>query len=336
MTDYVQNKTQQTLLYIDNLRKGGRQFPPSLHVALTDWCFNKCIMCTHWQRETKYSLLSEVLLNFLQWGKVRGLETVCYTGGDPLHYPELNTVMSWHLQEQVPFGIVTAGYIPAKIDLDMLAGAQFIRVSLDSVTNYQFCRGGISLNQVKFSLEDLLNKKANVSFFITVHKHNYAEVDCVLYYALKLLVKEVRLYMVRERPNLSLSLEECKKIASVVHVYKRSFEIAGISHNFDIVLQELFGQITIKPFAHCYAVLYQWYINADGTVSPCCLTAGDVTEKINYTFGIIDQPERLWQQALQFSLKTVKERPQICQRCIVRFCIINNTVKKFWDSKNFF
>src|SRR4030065_170754 len=130
--------------YLDSLKYGWRKIPPSLQIGITDHCFNKCIMCGHWQRPNKSVLAWHDLMPFLAQAKGKGLESVCYSGGDPFTYYAINDVMEWHMNNDIKFGFITGGYVPSSIDMSLLKCAQWVRVSLDAIgcDAYANIRGG--------------------------------------------------------------------------------------------------------------------------------------------------------------------------------------------------
>jgi organic radical activating enzyme len=63
----------------------------------------------------------EYLLKILDYGKQNGLNSVVYTGGDPFAYgSDINKLISFHLENEISIGFVTAGYIPSGVNFDLL------------------------------------------------------------------------------------------------------------------------------------------------------------------------------------------------------------------------
>ena len=42
---YHSYRESKVVRYIDSIKSGLREFPPSLQIGLTDHCFNRCITC---------------------------------------------------------------------------------------------------------------------------------------------------------------------------------------------------------------------------------------------------------------------------------------------------
>src|SRR4030067_1172532 len=156
--------------YLDSLKYGWRKIPPSLQIGITDHCFNKCIMCGHWQRPNKSVLAWHDLMSFLAQAKGNGLESVCYSGGDPFTYYAINDVMEWHMNNDIKFGFITGGYVPSSIDMSLLKCAQWVRVSLDAIgcDAYANIRGGVLFSEVDNSIKSMIRYGVNVELGITI------------------------------------------------------------------------------------------------------------------------------------------------------------------------
>ena len=194
--NYVEYKKNKCIRYLDSFKHGFRQFPPSLHVSLTDKCFNACAMCGHWRRSKLYVADYNRLITFLKVGKALGLETVCYSGGDPFTYNavDLRLLLEWHVASGIKYGFVTSGFVSPALEncLNIICKAEWIRVSLDAVDNklYEKIRGGINLNFILNSIDLLLRNGANVSLGITVQENNAAHLGNIFEYAISKKIKE--------------------------------------------------------------------------------------------------------------------------------------------------
>lgn len=85
-------KTAKVARYYDAIKNDERETPVSLQVALCDACFNRCIMCDHPKRDPKQMEVRRWMA-WLYWFAQHGVESVCYSGGDPMAYSDFNLVM---------------------------------------------------------------------------------------------------------------------------------------------------------------------------------------------------------------------------------------------------
>ena len=211
MERYENYRKDKVLRYLDSFKNNYRKFPPSLQVALTDRCFNKCSMCGHWKRKDKMELNIDAVIRFLTIGYHKGLETVCYSGGDPFAYgvDSLSRLLDYHEEFKIPFGFITSGFLSGQhISLiDKIANAEWIRVSLDAIDSviYEKCRGGVKSPMILKSMYVLREAGANVCFGVTVTKDNIYHIPDILRFATLFGTKEVRLWVVRENPDLEPS-----------------------------------------------------------------------------------------------------------------------------------
>lgn len=344
---YDEYKADKILRYIDSIKYNLRRFPPSLHIGLTNHCLNKCITCGHWKRVSKTILDSEKLIAFLEAGKLLGLETVCYSGGDPFIYPPLNDLMKWHIKNEVDYGFVTSGYVPTHIDLELLRRAKFIRISLDAMDEevYAKVRGGaITSKQVIASIGYLMRSYGfkNIGLGVTVHKYNWMQVAKIVRYAYQQDIKELRIWLVRNVPGLDLDRLQSKALGAILRQYEWEglLKQIGIKTNFDLAISILDGASEVVPFKKCYASLLQWYVMPNGNVYPCCIMAGD-SEEGSYCdplFNMINRKyvESDYGDAIRWCYHYSHPLPEKCTTgCIRRLSSVNSTVGKELDRKEF-
>lgn len=323
-------RTIKIMKYID--RVGGNLHPPSLQVALTDKCFNQCGFCGHWLRKDHYEIDLSKWLRYLHWASENGLESVCYIGGDFLAYRNCNEVMWRHTVLKMPFGLVTTGYVPNFVDLDMLKKARWVRCSLDAISSdvYDACRGGVKVEKVCDSIDKMLSKGTNVELFCALHNKNIVDVNNLINYALSI---NVNLYFNKAEDG---TCENDQYDDSLFKHRKKEFDDKGLVLGWD------FNQYNNKSylFNKCNAVYYQLYVASDGSYYPCCHLAGDTKEQsfIEPIGTIYDDFSVISERLRQFSNLDSNQRPDQCKNCGERFQTINQTVEQYskLHQKNFF
>lgn len=311
MTAYL-TREAKALKYVDSIGKGLRKFPPSLHIAVTDHCFNQCPMCGHWRRKKKASLLLMDLRKFLVEPIALGLQTICYTGGDPMAWNDINGLLRYHnlaAGAGIDFGIVTGGYVPDTVEIDYLAKARWVRVSLDAVGEpmYELCRGGVTFKAVDTSIRRMLEAGVNVELGVTVHKDNINHIGAIYAYA--------------DEHNID--------VVDVRAAYKHSANMLS-------PIQKLF---TPKPVEACYASLFQLFIDAYGFVYPCCIMAGDTEAepRMRHIAHISEGASKVQKCAEAFSTIGFRGVKDICnQICIERLNTINVVMARNHNEKDFF
>lgn len=346
MSDYATYKHDKVIRFIDSLKHGWRKFPPSLQIGITDHCYNKCPMCGHWKRKHKTQLDVEVLLSFLAFGRSKGLESVGYSGGDPFAYKALNKVMEWHVKNDVAFGIVTAGYVPRWVDMELLSEAAWVRVSLDTVDKElynELRRGSINLPGVFDSISCMVDAGVRVGIGTTITRYNIepiSRIGEILPYAASNGIREVRFWLVREHSRMSPDPTQKKALARFFILSLK--HLSTLDTNLETIIEELKPQAEVVRSEQCYVTLYQLFIDADGSIYPCCTAAGDTERDVRVTpYSSIYRRDLqmhweivIWPDVVRFCQG--KKLPAVCENeCIQRHRIANRIAEENWDVKSF-
>ena len=250
------------------------------------------------------------------------------------------------LMNNIDFGIVTAGYTPRGISVDCLKKARWVRCSLDAVDPYLYkkIRGGLkSFKMVEDSIKGMIEKNINIGLGITIHSLNWDHVPKIFEFAIKNNIKEIRVWMIREHSSMDIPQGAKIDVIKIFEKYSKRLDTFNINHNLTSSIND--KQIGMKT-GHCFACLYQLFIDAYGNIYPCCTLAGD-TESAPRTkkhcWGNINQisTERKWKNIwhkhiVPFSNKDVKKLPNICKHeCIARHVIANNIAFEKWKERSF-
>jgi radical SAM protein with 4Fe4S-binding SPASM domain len=308
-------RTAKIARYIPLVEGGRGGKPVSLQVALTDRCFNRCIGCGHPQR-TSSTMTIDAWLQFLntlqQQPGAMALESVCYSGGDPFAYPAFNDVMRWHIANGVALGATVTGFLPPFIDLKLLAtAAKWVRVSLDAVDPdlYERVRGKTPLFKVIDGIDDMRAAGVHVGLGITLHPDNEAHLPEVLEWA---------------------------KARGITDIDARYAYPASNPLWKDAELQDR----GVMDFNYCSAVFFQLYIDSNGAVYPCCVTAGDTRAAPQGADlgNIFNDPwPAIWTNAVRYSLTPRRHLPDVCRTCCVqRLSEINHTMDNAPQGQSFF
>jgi radical SAM protein with 4Fe4S-binding SPASM domain len=304
-------KTAKVARYFDRVRHGKYGVPISLQVALTDSCFNRCIMCDHPSRQ-QYRWDVADWLALLTWFHKNGVESVCYSGGDPMAYSDFNLVMARHIELDMAFGMTITGYVPPSIDLQLLNKAEWVRCSLDAVTPevYEKVRGKTPVGKVCNSIDDMVAAGVNVALGITLHADNIGDLENVLTWAKSRDITDIETHHIVP--------DSGARAVRVPDHWNRK----------------------IEPFQNCHAVFYQLYIDAKGDVYPCCITAGDAQAAPQaYALGNArnDVWEQIWGRVVEYSQLLYKDLPPICRECCIqRLSQINAVCGQIKGGKSFF
>jgi radical SAM protein with 4Fe4S-binding SPASM domain len=323
-------KINKILTYANSFSGNYRDFPVSLHIEVTDHCFNQCPMCGHWKKKEKKNLDIDKFKQIVLYGVNHGLESICLTGGDPLWREDIDHIMDF-LSHHLTFGIVTAGHIGNHVSLSYLRKAKWVRVSLDAITPdiYERSRGGeISQHHVINGIKRMLEAGVNVELGITIHKLNISDLNNILDFASTNRIKVSARTVYNHSSNMNLSKMDFLLAQSLCNHYEVDFT----------------GKFIPKPIRNCWAARYQHFIRSNGDVYPCCILAGDTESfpKVEVKFSnIYDKSpynyNRMIVNSKRFSEYRTSDVTNICNaNCIKRLNNINTVVNDTIGKANFF
>jgi MoaA/NifB/PqqE/SkfB family radical SAM enzyme len=288
-------------------------------------------MCGHWKRKQKEYLYFEAFERFVNRLADRGLQTICFSGGDPLAHPHINDFMNYCVENYFDFGLVTAGFVPDEVDEETLSNAKWVRISLDAIDYdlYEKIRGGgVNLREVHYGLLTYLEIGVEVQLGITAHKYNIDHIPLIIDAMSGYPIKRIDIRPVyKHSKDLYPTEEQIKNLMANKWVNREGVNTDSF-------------YFQIKPVNRCWASLYQWFIRSNGDVYPCCIIAGDTENKPKKSicFGKISEKiDDIYERAHKFSQSRSKDCLKICNRdCIERFWTINDIVEDVCQGEGYF
>lgn len=295
--------------------------PISIQAAIVDKCFNRCIMCDHPNKEKFYEVEPDDWCDFLEKMSAKGLESVCYSGGDPFAYKGLNKVMQKHIDLGMKFGILTAGYVPKNIDIELLKKAAWVRISLDTVDPvvYDKIRGLMKIERVLSSIDMMVANGIEVGLSPTLHNDNADHIEDVIKYAIS--------------KNIYVDVKTA---------YPGTYPIDKVNWS---VFDKFKGKLPLRlytgsyyPFKNCAASQLQLFIDSKGDIYPCCTIGGDVTltSHAEPLGNISKEWDENWESINEFSKRASSQRPSACAMCQGRFTEINHVSEMIINEQVFF
>jgi len=246
------------------------------------------------------------------------VKSVCYSGGDPLAHPGFNQIMEWHIHNNLPFSIITAGFIPYHIEMSLLKHASSAAVSLDSIrgTVYKAQRGGvISVVDVKDGIAEMVKAGIRVKLGITVTSINQPYVHEVLQYAQGHGIDKV-----------------------LVHpAYGSDIDLGINPHDWPDLNLWIYDYHDLDTGCQCAVPYYHAFIDAKGDIYHCCITAGDTRkESRSRPLGNIDNWYEYLANRSEFFRSWPVQATYACAECQDRLHNINKEVHRLNTKQIFF
>lgn len=315
-----------------------REFVPSLHMAITDHCYNKCSMCGHWRRKEKSHMSAKTFHNIIDDPLVANkLETICFTGGEPFANPDFEGFLKACVQREIDFGIVTSGLFWHRflVDRSLLEKARFISISFDAgdEETYKQIRGGEGKLENVIQMIRELGQSIPIRITTTLTKVNllklYKTLRHLLQFSVEGLVDRVDLRVAYRHALDGWTKEDTTFVKDMAEAIEPQFDFDGVEFNLDV-------RERLLPFSHCYAVEYQLFVDPNGSFHPCCLMGGDTEIKDKgSSFGV--DPLYAYYNREAWKNTKAEDLPELCRvDCPGRLNKINHSVEEIMKSKNFY
>jgi radical SAM protein with 4Fe4S-binding SPASM domain len=215
----------------------------------------------------------------------------------------------------------------------LLSHADWVRISLDAIgiDLYEHIRGGIPVEAVRRSIALMGEQGVNVQFGITMSKLNYLELPALADYAKHIGATSFRVWPVRNNPALEVPS------AQGITVLTKCRQIVNTMDNniVDAINILLYGEST--EFDHCFACLFQMFVDATGDIYPCCIHAGDAMDspQNTHTFGNIMETDLDMVYCFAKEFSRSNKLPEACKGCTKRLQTINHLSASRWNDKHF-
>ncbi len=170
------------------------KFPIFIKWYITELCNLRCKHC--YLSEYKAHSNLELILEFLNFFKQKGVIGYSLLGGEPLLRKDLEVIVAKICEYKQSVNISTNGVLATKARAQSLvsAGLKQFQVSLDShkkETN-NFLRGENTFEKILAGIQNLKNSGAYVKIGHTISKINYKDVQNIIDLAIALSLDEIR------------------------------------------------------------------------------------------------------------------------------------------------
>jgi MoaA/NifB/PqqE/SkfB family radical SAM enzyme len=279
-----------------------RCIPISVQLNITNKCGCRCLMCGKhtWGLG---SMEQSKLISLIEEFKESGVESVVFSGGDPLVYPNFQEIVKF-CGNHLKVGILTAGNVPFKHWNEIIQKVKWIRFSVDAadVEVWKKIRGSTDVG-----FHHLLENLKTISELIPDSEKK----------------NKVRLNFCKLKGINEDQEEKTKEMAEqfgfdfMAHETRVVKEYMNKEEHHDHLNKEC-----IIPLIHCV-------IEANGMVFPCCdiMNENAKWDEVNTEYRLGDLNHFSWnffslwfsQKATAQKLFFVKNRVKECETCPTRY-----------------
>lgn len=319
----------------------------SVQMNILNRCTSRCKSCRKytWPNET---MSVDDIRNTLSVLKNKfGLQTVVFSGGDPILHPQFSEVIDVCKDLDIAFSLITT-LITGDMELleKISENAHRIHCSVDSVrsSRYAFIRGVDGLGIVKRNIGiankiRIKNGMIPVRISSTISKFNFEE-TYDLYEFAKQYECLINFYFLHTWDDLKMEEEEVDTFYDLIEdvCADEMYLQKVISNARSIRMQEYdFDESYLKGCDACYIPRISATIDANGDIYPCCFLLQDNNvygPQLKYVYGNV-KGKTEEEIEKEFDKRLLKKYPLdgLCQECGQRYSCELHDLKKIVENK---
>lgn len=321
----------------------------SVQMNILNICTSRCKSCRKYTWPNDKLSLDDICNTLKVLKEKFGLQTVVFSGGDPILYLQFDKVIEFCVNEDISFSLITTLITSNKNLVEMIAKYAYrIHCSIDStnISRYKVIRGVDGLKAAFFNIKTIntIRKKENkipIRISSTISKMNYDE-TYKLYEFAKCTGSLINFYFLHTWDDLKMSNEEIgefyNQIEKVCINEKESKNI--ISNSRGVLLQkyDYDSESYSKHCKSCYIPRVSATINANGDIYPCCFLLQDNNSyghQLKYAYGNICG-KSLEDIEREFNKRLYIRYPlddKYCQECGQRYSDELNDLEKIIEGR---
>jgi radical SAM protein with 4Fe4S-binding SPASM domain len=324
--------------HFSEVERGLRKGPLSIQFEISDKCTARCITCKIREQDTgkKYVPSEDDYEQVIRTFRFAGVSHVRLTGGEPLLSKHFPFIVNHLVENKITASITTTLLTKDKENLSALLNLNsIIKVSCSAVGEnfnsfYQIDNKYFDL--MTENMKFLRNNKRRFSVNYTVFKDNYQKSairDFVDF------INQFSPHYVTFFPAIGNDVERFEEkvvsnIASIKHLMKFKSNVSTIAKHFE--------RRKIKTKV-CHANKFTAHIKYNGDMYPCCMTGGEVGQKLfsNFLMGNIfhEDIRKIYRNKYEmFEDRKILNNP-VCDDCTERYMITNLEYDSFLKNKKY-
>ena len=250
--------------------------PLQCYWLITSRCTYKCPVCInkfYSEFEPSAELNINTTVDIAKQMKDIGLKSISFSGGEPMMYKRFNELLAVCLDMGFDIGIISNGSCIDDVDINLLKQCQWIRFSINSMSNESFCEvHGVEPIDVRGLLESRVKALRSEGCVVgTSYLVQAPNIGPEMYEFAK-WSKDAGFdtarfsYYRRKNGDIVYSEEDQTAIqtqlAKAIKLTDEEFEVFGLSSRMKLS--------RTKNFKHCYMEDIAFCIAANGNVYRCC------------------------------------------------------------------
>ncbi len=264
--------------------------PENAEIHFTHGCNLKCKHC--FQESSPRDLFSNQIepsywKSIFQELEFYNVYNIVISGGEPLFYPEFNSLFKEIVNYRLRLNILTNGVLINDDIVDYLSLPNvLLTISMDGHNSetHDFLRGKGSFKKLVVAIERLKERDANITLSYTIHHKNYEFIEDFIEFSIKLGIKSVGF----------LTIDPIGRALEHKYLLFNSTQINSITENVYNLKIKYKDQIEIEytdPMAlnagdtksdiiSCSAGTNRIAIDSNGFVYPCVMAFGEEQFKL--------------------------------------------------------
>lgn len=319
--------------FFGSIKNGTHDFVKSIQLEVTEKCYTKCAMCKRWEKKDKDVLDFETTKKFLNDFEKLGGETIRFTGGEPLTYPEFAEFEK--LNPSLKYTITTTLVTKDKKKLEAIANRfTGVKVSFSGAGDmYEKIHGVDYYENVVRNLGYLVKKGVKPTIALVLNSINLENLDWVdRYINVMHLIRPGRI-------TITLDLFEEERGKKEIKEFYKKFEKCPVKYTQSPFHNQKIGKNLKKM--KCIVPYIHWHVKASGEVYPCCMTGGEIGQELdkNMLLGNIKEQslEEIFNKGKEFAkIDDIYNKFKICkEQCYggVRYFMANQDYNTFESEK---
>lgn len=302
----------------------------SIQMNLLNKCTSKCKSCRKYTWPNDELDLETVKRTLTVLKKEFGLQSVVFSGGDPILYKDFSQVIDYCEEIDLKYSLITTLLTNDRQLLEKIAKTAYrIHVSVDSLDRerYHKIRGVYGADLVKANMtfvQSFRDEMIPIRISMTVSNMNYDEVYQMYIFA-GMHKLNLNYYMLHTWDELKANKQQVEKMMNRLQLVAESEQNSKnrITNAASILASRFDFTRESDKCKRCYLPVVNATINANGDIYPCCKLLDDngcYGDQLKYVYGnVVDKDYVQIVQEFNKRLDCKYPTDGLCKECADRY-----------------